>query len=373
MLTQRCVSARSRLLARPRARPGCWRRPPRPRVSWVVHGRGFGHGVGMSAYGAYGYALHGKGYRFILGHYYTGTTHRARSPSPRRGPRPARHLRRGRRLQRRDQRLRRRARPRARLPGPPRRPTRSCCAAPPASALADCGRKLRAAGGGRIEIAGLGAYRGALEVVPTESDPGSLNVVNALAGRAVREGRDPERVAALLAGRQLKAQAVAVALLSPSPPSVDGNGFDLYATPAARSTRGWRASTRRTNASGRRDPRPGRRCTAARSPQTFFSACSGGHTESIENVFRRRGPLPGRRPRPLRLLLPAAHLDPALHRRRDQRQARRLPEGQAEAGRGHQARRLAADRRREADRHRRRQHRDAATSSRSRWAATTPG
>src|SRR5215207_1250805 len=43
-------------------------------VSWIVHGRGFGHGVGMSAYGAYGYAEHGKGYRFILGHYYTGTS-----------------------------------------------------------------------------------------------------------------------------------------------------------------------------------------------------------------------------------------------------------------------------------------------------------
>jgi stage II sporulation protein D len=28
----------------------------------------------MSAYGAYGYAEHGKNYRFILGHYYTGTT-----------------------------------------------------------------------------------------------------------------------------------------------------------------------------------------------------------------------------------------------------------------------------------------------------------
>jgi stage II sporulation protein D len=43
-------------------------------VGWVVHGRGFGHGVGMSAYGAYGYAKHGKGYRFILGHYYQGTS-----------------------------------------------------------------------------------------------------------------------------------------------------------------------------------------------------------------------------------------------------------------------------------------------------------
>ena len=43
-------------------------------VSWVVLGHGFGHGVGMSQYGAYGYARHGKGYRFILGHYYRGTT-----------------------------------------------------------------------------------------------------------------------------------------------------------------------------------------------------------------------------------------------------------------------------------------------------------
>jgi stage II sporulation protein D len=43
-------------------------------VSWIVHGRGFGHGVGMSAYGAYGFAKHGKNYRFILGHYYRGTS-----------------------------------------------------------------------------------------------------------------------------------------------------------------------------------------------------------------------------------------------------------------------------------------------------------
>lgn len=46
----------------------------RSQVSWVVHGHGFGHGVGMSAYGAEGYALHGKSYQFILGHYYQGTT-----------------------------------------------------------------------------------------------------------------------------------------------------------------------------------------------------------------------------------------------------------------------------------------------------------
>ncbi|HEX2413138.1 MAG TPA: SpoIID/LytB domain-containing protein [Solirubrobacteraceae bacterium] len=41
----------------------------------VIDGRGWGHGIGMSQYGAYGYALReGRDHRFILGHYYSGTT-----------------------------------------------------------------------------------------------------------------------------------------------------------------------------------------------------------------------------------------------------------------------------------------------------------
>jgi stage II sporulation protein D len=39
----------------------------------VVSGRGWGHGVGMSQWGARGYALHGWGWRRILAHYYPGT------------------------------------------------------------------------------------------------------------------------------------------------------------------------------------------------------------------------------------------------------------------------------------------------------------
>jgi len=39
-----------------------------------VTGHGWGHGVGMSQWGAYGYALHGWKYRRILSHYYPGTT-----------------------------------------------------------------------------------------------------------------------------------------------------------------------------------------------------------------------------------------------------------------------------------------------------------
>src|SRR4051794_23787724 len=40
---------------------------------FTIRGAGFGHGVGMSQYGAYGYAMQGANYRQILAHYYTGT------------------------------------------------------------------------------------------------------------------------------------------------------------------------------------------------------------------------------------------------------------------------------------------------------------
>ena len=41
---------------------------------FTIRGAGFGHGVGMSQYGAMGYAKQGAGYREILAHYYTGTS-----------------------------------------------------------------------------------------------------------------------------------------------------------------------------------------------------------------------------------------------------------------------------------------------------------
>ena len=42
-------------------------------VRHVIRGAGFGHGIGMSQYGAYGYALEGAKYPGILAHYYKGT------------------------------------------------------------------------------------------------------------------------------------------------------------------------------------------------------------------------------------------------------------------------------------------------------------
>src|SRR3954452_19735609 len=42
--------------------------------TFTVRGAGFGHGVGMSQYGALGYAQHGASYPQILSHYYSGTS-----------------------------------------------------------------------------------------------------------------------------------------------------------------------------------------------------------------------------------------------------------------------------------------------------------
>src|SRR3954467_4339195 len=41
--------------------------------NWTIRGAGFGHGIGLSQYGAYGYAAHGSNSSDIVLHYYKGT------------------------------------------------------------------------------------------------------------------------------------------------------------------------------------------------------------------------------------------------------------------------------------------------------------
>jgi stage II sporulation protein D len=47
---------------------------PRGTPTFVITGRGWGHGVGLSQWGAYGFAREGRTYNEILAHYYSGTT-----------------------------------------------------------------------------------------------------------------------------------------------------------------------------------------------------------------------------------------------------------------------------------------------------------
>src|SRR3954471_14528570 len=48
--------------------------PASAKSTFTIRGAGFGHGVGMSQYGAMGYASHGWSAAQILAHYYTGTS-----------------------------------------------------------------------------------------------------------------------------------------------------------------------------------------------------------------------------------------------------------------------------------------------------------
>lgn len=247
-------------------------------VSWVVHGHGFGHGVGMSAYGAYGYANHGKGYRFILGHYYSGTTiGTLTKPSVVRvllttaggdvGFSAA-----------------------TSACGEQLDPARSYQAhrlgnsvvlrSSGGKPLARCGRTLRAAGAGRITIAGLGSYRGALETVPEGS---GLNVVNALAVDQYVKGVIPNESPPSWPSAELKAQAVASRSFALTA-GRDGNGFDVYADTRSQVYKGLESEYASSNEAAEQT-RGQVVMYDGQIAETLFSACSGGKTESIVNVF----------------------------------------------------------------------------------------
>ncbi len=250
-------------------------------VSWVVKGRGFGHGVGMSQYGAYGFAKHGESYPEILAHYYSGTTlgqltaarvvrvlldvengdvgFSGATSACGIALEPSREYE-------------------AHRTGSVVK-LRSSAGKP----LADCGRKLRAAGAGRIEIGGVGAYRGALETVPTDSDAGSLNVINAVPVDQYLKGVIPNESPASWPQAALRAQAIAARSYALTV-QVDGNGFDLYDTVASQVYEGIASEEAATSEAA----------TATKGEvvmyggqiaETYFSACSGGHTESVEDVF----------------------------------------------------------------------------------------
>jgi stage II sporulation protein D len=251
----------------------------RAQVNWVVHGHGFGHGVGMSAYGAYGYALHGKGYKFILGHYYPGT-----SLGQLTGPNVVRVLL-------------------GATSGDVTfseatsacktklEPTRTYEAhrlgntvvlrSSGGKPLAKCGATLRAAGAGVINIAGVGRYRGALETVVNES--GELNIVNALSVDNYVKGVIPNESPPSWPMAELKAQAVASRSFALTG-GREGDGYDLYSDTRSQVYKGLESEYTTSNEAAEQ--------TAGQVlmyegniAETLFSACSGGKTESIENVF----------------------------------------------------------------------------------------
>ncbi len=242
-------------------------------VTWLVKGGGYGHGVGMSAYGAYGYGLHGTGYRQILGHYYRGirlTTMR-QAPLVRvlittsGGSVSFAHASAacGRRLDPARTYLARRRGASVRLLGGS------------GKLLARCGERLHARGAGTIRVAGAGAYRGAIDVVP---DGGSLNVVNVLDVNSYARGSLPSEVPPEWPLATLRAFAVASRSIALST-DVGGKGFDLYPDTRTQVYGGVAVESARTDRAVRTTRNQVATYNGEVAQTTYFSS-SGGRTES---------------------------------------------------------------------------------------------
>src|ERR1044072_602399 len=194
-------------------------------VTWVVKGGGFGHGVGMSAYGAYGYGKHGSGYQQILHHYFQGIRVKQVKGAPlvrvlltispgdvscSRGPAACGH-----------------SLDPSRTYTAHRRGSSVRLLTGSGKLVARCGERLHADSNGVIQITGVGFYPGALELVPTDSTAGSLNVVNRLNVNSYARGSLPGEGPPQWRMAELKAFAVACRVLALST-DVGGTGLGLY-------------------------------------------------------------------------------------------------------------------------------------------------
>ena len=261
----------------------------------TITGAGFGHGIGMSQYGAYGYSLHLKDYGFILGHYYTGTTLGQLDSNPEvkvllQGGKHAVSfsgavaagdlkldtaktytVRRG------DGGLVMRDATGAAVgttPGPVR-------------IDAAVGEPLRLNG---TSVPGVrnGLYRGALVI--SASGSSALTAVNALDledyVRGVVSGESPSAWPV----EALKAQAVAARTYALTT-HAGGGLFDQYADTRSQVYRGVAAETPNTDAAVAATA--GQVVTFGGQPvTTYFFSTSGGETEDVENVFVGSDPKP---------------------------------------------------------------------------------
>jgi stage II sporulation protein D len=258
----------------------------------VIDGHGFGHGIGMSQYGAYGYALReGRDAPWILGHYYPGTTL---------GSAPATRIRvllkggssqavsgatrvrdaTGRRIALRERRTYR-VRPAAggalRVTDARTRRSRGGALRAPLRFTGGTSTVLRGTATGGVSD---GEYRGAMQIVRSGS---SLLAINDVALRQYLFGVVPAEMPTAWSIEAVKAQAIvarsyAIRGLTP------GRAFDVYADTRSQVYRGVRAETfAGTQAVLATDGLVVRYGDEV--AQTFFHSTSGGRTANNEEVF----------------------------------------------------------------------------------------
>jgi len=243
---------------------------------WTIRGHGFGHGVGMSQYGAYGYAKHGRGYRSILKHYYRHTkigraannsisvllSSGGNSVAFSRGRKAC-----GKRLRR--KRTYRFTESRVRVV------LRSASG----RKLAGCGRAGAAKGRGAIEVEGKGTYRGKLKA---KASGGGLLAVNKVGLDDYARGVIANEMPSSWSQNALRAQAVATRSYGLS--AGGGDGFDVYDDTRSQVYGGKKSETKATNRAVQNTSnevvRYRKQIVAA-----FFFSTSGGRTESVQYAF----------------------------------------------------------------------------------------
>ena len=249
------------------------------RTTWTIKGAGWGHGIGMSQYGAQGQAEVGRNYQQILGHYYTNTVV---SLSRQRTIRV----------------LLLASRPRATFSGATRiggkalQPGKTYVVTRRGAGLLvrDTRRKKVAlftapvvvsSTGGVINLAGKGSYRGNLELRPGTS--GGVTAVNALSLDQYVQGVVPGEMPASWLPEALKAQAVAARTYALTT-DAGGTVFDQFDDTRSQVYRGVGAETAATNAAVRSTAN--QIVTYNGQPiVTYFFSTSGGETEDVQNVF----------------------------------------------------------------------------------------
>jgi SpoIID/LytB domain protein len=242
-------------------------------VTWIIKGGGFGHGVGMSAYGAYGYGLHGADYRQILGHYFRGIrlTEMRSAPLVRvllttssgdvsfSGATAA---------------CSRKLEP-SRIYTAHRRGSSVRLLSSSDKLLARCEERLHADSASMIRIEGVGVYRGALETVPSGA---SLNVINVLNVNNYARGSLPAEVPPEWPMATLRAFAIAQRSIALSA-DVGGEGYDLYPDTRTQVYEGVKVESERTDHAVRSTKSQVATYGGEIAQTTYFSS-SGGRTES---------------------------------------------------------------------------------------------
>lgn len=252
---------------------------------WTVRGAGWGHGIGMSQWGAYGQAREGRDYRQILATYYSGTT------LGQAGTRTVRVLLAGNQRRVRLAGARsacgRRLVPSLRYVAT-RRGSRVVLRSASGRALRSCASPMSASGSA-ISVGTLGRYRGRVEVRVPRSGSG-LHAINAVGLENYVRGVIANESPSGWPAEALKAQAIAARTYALTT-SKQGDGFDQYPDVRSQVYRGIRSETSTTNAAtaatrGEIVTHGGRAAT------TFFFSTSGGRTENIEYSFIGAEPRP---------------------------------------------------------------------------------